>query len=69
MHNGSANAGHYFNYTKLGKKWYLCDDAVVQSIADEEMQAIAQQGYGANKEVLPVTFVYELSSARPRYEE
>ncbi len=67
MHSGGADGGHYSAYTKLGNQWYLCDDATVTTVPQEEIEAIAQRGYGLNKTILPTTFVYELSSARPAY--
>ncbi len=67
MHDGSANGGHYTAYTKLGNQWYYCNDAKVKKISSKEMQEISERGTGVNKTVVPTTFVYELSSARPTH--
>jgi hypothetical protein len=59
IHVGDAGGGHYCAYARHGSDWYYCDDATVTKISDEQMQAIANRGYGATQQYLPIAFFYE----------
>ncbi len=67
MHSGSANSGHYTAYVKAGNEWYYCNDETITPCSEQEVFKIGQLGYGANKNTLVTTLIYEHSATRPQY--
>lgn len=67
MHNGTAQSGHYVAYTKIGDQWYLCNDGSITLVPEKTMGQIARDGFADSRKTVATTFVYELSSARPKY--
>ncbi len=67
MHSGSANSGHYTAYVKAGSEWYYCNDETITPCSEQEVFKIGQLGYGANKNTLVTTLIYEHSATRPEY--
>ncbi len=67
MHSGNAVAGHYTAYVKSGNQWYYCNDSIIEPLNEEDVEKIATQGYGKNKNTLPTSLVYQLSTTRLSY--
>lgn len=59
IHSGSAEGGHYTAYVLHNNQWYFCNDTSIKPIKIEEIKSIAKQGYGTDKEQLPVMLFYE----------
>lgn len=62
MHRGNGAGGHYSSYIRKGH-WYLCNDAVIRRVSDQQMEQIAARGYGVDQETIPTLFIYERSAA------
>lgn len=59
IHNGVPGGGHYTAYVRKGQSWFFCNDAAITPVTLQEMQAIAQRGYGITAKDTPVMFFYE----------
>lgn len=64
MHTGTATNGHYFSYVKRANRWYLCNDTVIEEVEEEDILKFGLQGHGKTKDILPSTFVYQLSNRK-----
>ena len=59
LHAGSARGGHYTGYVRYGNQWYFVNDSEVKPVPPQEIEKIANQGFGSDKNQLPTTFFYE----------
>lgn len=62
MHSGTALAGHYTAYVNKHNQWYYCNDEKINSVSNAAIDTIREQGFGADKNVLPLLFIYERSN-------
>ena len=58
-----AQSGHYTAYIRYGDQWYFADDSVITPITPQEMEKIAQQGYGTNQSHTVTTFSMKRNEA------
>jgi|GEM_PF-4584027 len=46
VHSGnSAGSGHYVSYVRRHDGWYLCDDATISKVSDEEVNEMVKESY------------------------
>lgn len=57
LHSGTADFGHYTALVKKNHQWFECNDENIARIPEDEIEAIAYQGYYKN--ALPVLFIYQ----------
>lgn len=58
IHAGSARGGHYTGYVRYGNQWYFVNDSQVAQVTQQEIERIANQGYGSAPDQTPTTFFY-----------